>query len=133
MALNVVAAVLVAENGTILIQRRPADKTHGGLREFPGGKREPGEPTRMALVRELAEELGIVVDPGDLVPLGFSVEPRDTAELVLLLFRCDRWQGDPEPLEGSTLRWIDPASIGDYSMPPADLPLAAGLPGWLRA
>lgn len=133
MALNVVAAVLVAENGTILIQQRPADKAHGGLWEFPGGKREPGELTRLALVRELEEELGIGVQADDLTPLGFSVEPREHVELVLLLFRCDRWTGEPAALDGATLRWIDPETLPDYAMPPADLPLAARLPGWLAA
>lgn len=131
MALNVVAAVLVAENGTILIQRRPDDKAHGGLWEFPGGKREPGELTRLALVRELEEELGIAVDPDDLVPLGFSVEPREHIELVLLLFRCDRWQGEPRPVGAATLRWIDPATISQFAMPPADQPLAVRLARWL--
>jgi 8-oxo-dGTP diphosphatase len=133
MALNVVAAVLVAHNGTILIQQRPADKMHGGLWEFPGGKREPGEQTRLALVRELEEELAIAVNPDDLMPLCFSVEPRGDVELVLLLFRCDIWTGDPVPLDGAALRWVQPSNLADYPMPPADRPLAQRLTELLTA
>lgn len=131
MALIVVAAALVAPDGTILIQQRPADKAHGGLWEFPGGKREAGESTTAALARELEEELGIGVDPADLEPLGFSVEPRDERELILLLFLCGKWKGEPRALSASTLRWVAPSAVADLPLPPADQPLAASLVHWL--
>lgn len=131
MALIVVAAALIAHDGTILVQQRPADKAHGGLWEFPGGKREAGESTTVALSRELEEELGICVDPVDLEPLGFSVEPRGEAELILLLFLCHKWSGEPRALSASQLRWVAPAEVADLPLPPADRPLAAGLVHWL--
>jgi len=131
MALIVVAAALMAADGTILIQQRPAEKPHGGLWEFPGGKRESGESTAIALARELDEELGIAVDPSDLWPLGFAIEPRGEGELILLLFLCRRWLGEPRPLAGGALRWIDPADAPALAMPPADQPLAASLVHWL--
>lgn len=131
MALIVVAAALIAPNGTILVQQRPLDKAHGGLWEFPGGKCEAGESTTAALSRELDEELGIGVDPADLEPLGFSVEPRDERELILLLFLCRKWVGEPRALSASTLRWIAPAEVADLPLPPADKPLAASLVHWL--
>jgi 8-oxo-dGTP diphosphatase len=131
MPLIVVAAALIAANRTILIQKRPPDRALGGLWEFPGGKREAGESSRAALIRELDEELGIGVERDDLVPCGFAVESRDPRELILLLFVCRRWQGDPEPLTASELRWVAAAQLADYSMPPADVPLAAGLVRYL--
>lgn len=131
MALIVVAAALMADDGTILIQQRPLDKAHGGLWEFPGGKRETGESTIVALVRELEEELGIVVDPAALHPLGFSVEPRGDRELILLLFLCRRWLGKPQPLTASELRWVAPGEIAALPLPPADQSLAASLVHWL--
>ena len=131
MPLIVVAAALIAANRTILIQKRPPDRALGGLWEFPGGKREAGESSRAALIRELDEELGIGVERDDLVPCGFAVEPRDPRELILLLFVCRRWQGNPEPLTASELRWVAAAQLADYSMPPADVPLAAGLVRYL--
>ena len=59
--IKVVAAVLADDAGRVLLDQRPAGKPHAGWWEFPGGKFEPGETPRAALVRELAEELGIEV------------------------------------------------------------------------
>ena len=62
-----VAAGLVFRDGLLLIsQRRPQDHL-GGLWEFPGGKREPGESPEDCLRRELMEELGIEVEIKELV------------------------------------------------------------------
>jgi len=54
--IDVVAAV-IERDGRILIARRPAASHLGGLWEFPGGKRHPGESAEAALVREIREEL----------------------------------------------------------------------------
>lgn len=131
MPLIVVAAALIETNRTILIQKRPEGGALAGLWEFPGGKREAGESSRAALVRELDEELGIAVDPDDLMPCGFVVEPRERGELILLLFACHRWQGVAAPLTASELRWVEADALAGYAMPPADVPLAAGLVRYL--
>lgn len=131
MALIVVAAALVAPDGTILVQQRPAHKAHGGLWEFPGGKCEVGESAVVALSRELDEELGIGVDPTDLRPLGFSVASSDERDLILLLFACRKWSGEPRPLCAAQLRWVVPAEVSALPLPPADRPLAASLVHWL--
>jgi mutator protein MutT len=57
---DVVAAV-VEKNGKFFIAQRPAEK--GGEWEFPGGKVEPGETFFEALIREIEEELHVVVNP----------------------------------------------------------------------
>lgn len=56
--------IMSLPDGRFLIARRPADKMHGGLWEFPGGKIHPGETPQQALHREFAEELdiGITID-----------------------------------------------------------------------
>lgn len=61
-----VAAALLFRDGKILIAQRNADSHLGGLWEFPGGKREPGETFEQCLVRELREELGVEVKTGRL-------------------------------------------------------------------
>ena len=125
--LFVVAAALVDPTGRVLVQRRPPGKQLAGLWEFPGGKVEPGERPETALVRELAEELGIVVAPGDLMPLTFASEPLGDRHLLLLLYLCREWSGEPRPLDATAIAWHVPAGLGGLAMPPADLPFIAAL------
>lgn len=121
--LPVVAALLVNAQGEVLVQQRPAGKPMAGLWEFPGGKLEAGESPEKALSRELAEELGISVAPSALVPMTFASAPLDVRHLLLLLFACREWQGEPRALHASGLQWIRPAALDGLAMPPADIPL----------
>lgn len=120
----VVAAALVDGTGRCLMQQRPLEKRHGGLWEFPGGKVEAGESPAAALVRELAEELAIHVEEAMLAPLSFATDRSgDGAPLVMLLYRCLEWHGDPRPLAAEALRWADVAELALLPMPPVDVPL----------
>ncbi|MEH3106838.1 MAG: (deoxy)nucleoside triphosphate pyrophosphohydrolase [Sphingomonas fennica] len=121
--LPVVAVALVDADGRILLAERPAGKSMAGLWEFPGGKIEAGETPEAALVRELAEELGIDVSIACLAPATFASAALGDRHLVLLLYVCRKWQGIPRPLEGGALRWVRPAEMHRLPMPPADRPL----------
>ena len=125
--LLVAAAALVDADGRVLVQRRPTGTEHAGLWEFPGGKLEHGEGPNDALVRELHEELGIVVDPASLTPSCFASEPLGARHLVLLLFVCRAWRGTPRPLHAADLRWLPLAALHALPMPSADRPLIARL------
>lgn len=125
--LLVVAAALTDAEGRVLVQQRPAGAAMAGLWEFPGGKIEPGETPEAALVRELDEELGIAVDPGTLAPLTFASAALGGRHLLLLLYLCRTWQGEPRALEAAALRWCVPSALRDLAMPPADLPFIAVL------
>ena len=59
--IDVVAVALIDPGGRILLQQRRADRQHGGLWEFPGGKVEPRETAVAGLIREIEEELGTTV------------------------------------------------------------------------
>ncbi|MFN3552514.1 MAG: (deoxy)nucleoside triphosphate pyrophosphohydrolase [Novosphingobium meiothermophilum] len=122
----VVALALMDGEGRVLMQQRPANKAHGGLWEFPGGKLEAGETCCAALVREIDEELGIVLDEGDLFPISFSTEWLAAKErvMLLLLYGARRWQGEPRPIEaGSALVWASADDISRFAVPPLDVPL----------
>lgn len=123
-------------SGTVLMQQRDFIGVHGGLWEFPGGKLEPGESPEGALVRELEEELGVIVAPGDLEAVGFASGRTATVEeggkgpsrpLVILLYICTRWQGEPRAIEAADVAWVAPGAISGLRMPPLDYPLAEAL------
>ncbi|MFZ1773366.1 MAG: (deoxy)nucleoside triphosphate pyrophosphohydrolase [Rhizobiaceae bacterium] len=121
--LLVAACALVDADRRVLLSQRPDGKSLAGLWEFPGGKVEPGENPEDALVRELAEELGISVKPACLAPLTFASHAYEGFHLLMPLYVCRRFEGQPKPLEGQTLKWVRPKDMRDYPMPPADAPL----------
>jgi len=127
MLLLVVAAALADSEGRILLQQRAPGRAMEGLWEFPGGKVDDGETPEAALARELAEELGIEVDTACLAPAAFASAPNGTAHMVLLLYLCRDWRGEPRPLEASGLKWVRPGEMRSLAMPPADKPLIAVL------
>ena len=121
--LLVVAAALVDGDGRVLIAQRPAGKTLAGLWEFPGGKVTDGERPETALIRELAEELGIAVAEPCLAPLPFPRPAYPGFHLLMPLYVCRRWDGFVSSREDQTLRWVRPRNLRDFPMPPADTPL----------
>jgi 8-oxo-dGTP diphosphatase len=131
--LFVVAAALTNENDEILLQKRPAGRNMAGLWEFPGGKVENGETPESALVRELEEELGIVVDAKNLHPLTFASEALADKHLVLLLYNCRLWVGEPKPLDSPEIAWVSISDMRKLHMPPADAPFIDALASHLRA
>ena len=66
--MKVVLAFIYDSGGNVLLAQRPKGKSYGGLWEFPGGKIEDGETPEQATVRELAEELDILVVPTTVHP-----------------------------------------------------------------
>ena len=102
-----------------------------GLWEFPGGKVHAGETPEQALVRELAEELGIDTAESCLAPVGFASHDYDTFHLLMPLYVIRNWRGNPQPREGQNLTWKQASRLGDLPMPPADIPLVAILREWV--
>ncbi len=123
--LLVVAAALVREDHRFLLQKRPEGRSMAGLWEFPGGKLEDGETPEAALARELAEELAINVDSANLVPACFASAEIAGRPLLLLLYICTVWQGEPVAVESPELGWFTIDEMSGLDMPPADIPLLA--------
>ncbi|MEP3265457.1 MAG: 8-oxo-dGTP diphosphatase MutT [Hyphomicrobiales bacterium] len=119
----VVACALIDADNRVLIAKRPAGKSMAGLWEFPGGKLEAGERPEEALVRELQEELGIETKTDCLAPLSFASHAYDEFHLLMPLYICRRFWGEPQPKEGQTLKWVRANKLRNFDMPPADEPL----------
>ena len=120
------AVALLDDAGRVLLQRRPLEKVHGGLWEFPGGKVEPGESLESALVREIAEELELAVCPYDLAPVSFAADDASGgSQLVILLYSCRRWSGEIACRDAEEAAWFAPDAFAGLAMPPLDRPLAA--------
>ena len=125
--LLVAAAALIDPAGLVLIAQRPEHKQLGGLWEFPGGKVEPGESPEAALVRELKEELDLIIAPDALEPFAFASHGYPDFHLLMPLFIVTRWQGEPAPHDAQALAWVRAPELGDYPMPPADIGLVQRL------
>ncbi len=127
----VAACALVDPDGRILLAQRPPGRAMAGLWEFPGGKIEPGERPEQSLIRELEEELGIIVEEPCLAPLTFASHGYADFHLLMPLYVCRKWEGTVQPREGQALAWVRPNRLRDYPMPAADEPLIPHLIGLL--
>jgi 8-oxo-dGTP diphosphatase len=123
----VAACALVDPDGRVLLAQRPQGKPMAGLWEFPGGKVETGERPEETLIRELEEELGIVVKEACLAPLTFASHTYPEFHLLMPLYVCRVWDGTVTAKEGQGLAWVRPNRLREYPMPPADVPLVAHL------
>jgi mutator protein MutT len=113
-----VSAALIFRSGKLLITQRHANAHLGGLWEFPGGKREPGETFEQCLVRELHEELGVEVSVGELFEEVVHAYPKKTVHLKFFVCRLEG--GEPEPLGCATLKWAGKLELAQYAFPAAD-------------
>ncbi|MDR1076826.1 MAG: Nudix family hydrolase [Xanthomonadaceae bacterium] len=124
-SIHVVAGVITDTRGRILLARRTGNSDLAGLWEFPGGKREPGETSEDALIRELREELGIEAEVGERLIEVPQLYP--DKRLRLEVRRITRWKGSARGREGQALTWVPADKLLRYSMPPADQPVVAVL------
>lgn len=125
----VVAGALAGPDARWLMHRRPLNKAHGGLWEFPGGKVEDTEIPVESLVRELHEELGIILKASDCTPVCFAEDHRKSGNrpIVILLYKITNWVGLPQALEGGEVGWFSAQEAMKLKKPPLDEQLAAHL------
>jgi 8-oxo-dGTP diphosphatase len=121
--IRVVAGLIEDDQGRLLACRRPEGKHLAGKWEFPGGKIEAGETPSAALIRELEEELGVIVETG--ASLTNVIHDYGRGPIELIPVRCRITQGKPVAHEHSELRWCDPTELGTLDLAAADLPILA--------
>ena len=128
--IEVAAAVMLRADGSeFLLAQRPQGKVYAGYWEFPGGKVEPGETVRAALVRELREELGISVSACS--PWLTRVFTYPHATVRLNFWRVTAWNGEigiGAPLEHDAVDWQKCGkSASETPILPANAPILKAL------
>ena len=123
--LDVVAGILWNDADEVLIAERLGDGPFHGLWEFPGGKIDSGEQPGEALARELSEEIGVAV----LASHPFmSLEHRYPDRHVGIEFHLvERWNNEPQGLEGQALKWVAIRELAAAELLPADEPVIEAL------
>jgi len=125
----IVVGIVLDAQGRVLLARRHPDSHQGGLWEFPGGKREPGESAAAALHRELLEEVGL--EAGRPEPWMRVVHAYPDRQVSLDVWRVEAWSGRPRGREGQALEWVAPDDLAAHPMPAANRAIvnALRLPG----
>lgn len=123
--LTVVAGLLV-DGGRILACRRRSDQDHASKWEFPGGKVEPGEDPRDALVRELREELAINATLGDEF-LRYEFDYPGKKPIELIFYWIAGYHGELNGDLFGEVRWTAPAELADLDFLEGDARVVAEL------
>jgi 8-oxo-dGTP diphosphatase len=111
-------AVIWNQSGQILIDRRQAGGTMGGLWEFPGGKIEAGETVSECIMREIQEELAIEISVGAHL---ISIDHTYPAfQITMIVHHCQHISGIPQPIESEEIRWVNVDDLGKYQYPAAN-------------
>ena len=111
-------AVIYNEQGLILIDRRLAGGSFGGLWEFPGGKVEAGETVPDCIRREILEELGIPIEVREhLLTLTHTYR---SFRITLHVYLCLHQIGEPQALQCQEIRWVTLEEIDQFQFPEAN-------------
>lgn len=124
------AAVLQRTDSSVLLVQRPLHKSMGGMWEFPGGKVEPFETPQNTIVREIFEEINVVINLNDISPFTFVSHTYDNFHLNMFVFLCKNWHGEITMKEEQPdFAWVAPYDLGKYLVPDADEPIIKRLIG----
>jgi 8-oxo-dGTP diphosphatase len=126
--LHVVGAAIL-DGDRCLVARRAPHVAAAGFWEFPGGKVEPGEDPRVALAREIFEELGWTIVVGEFLGRGAAVNLRGVRiELDVFLATLEPGQSyTPRLLDHDLVRWVAASEIDELTWAAADVPVLDAL------
>ena len=116
--IRVVIAIVINCNNQVLISKRQSHQHLAGYWEFPGGKIDPGETAQQALLRELKEELNIVVrEYSPLYQFSYSY-PEKT--VLFDVFHVLNFQGELQGNEGQIITWVPVNKLSEFKLPAAN-------------
>jgi len=106
----------------ILVMRRAGSGYYDGWYSFPSGHLEAREVPTEALVREVAEETGVSVDPADvsLVHTMFRLNRLPDTDYIDLFFTATKWSGEPsirEPDKCDDMQWVSIDALPEKTIP----------------
>jgi 8-oxo-dGTP diphosphatase len=125
---TLVVGAAIVRGSRVLATRRTRPPEAAGRWELPGGKVEPGEDAKAALVREIREELGCEVR----VTGALAGEQPVGDGLTLCVLLAELTGGDPTPHEHDALRWLAPDELDTVTWLAPDRPFLAELGELLR-
>lgn len=126
--IHVVAAIIVSpDSRQVLLAKRPSHKHQGGKWEFPGGKVESNELATHALVRELAEELGIEADLHAMQLYQALDHTYPEKRVQLEFWWVKQFKGMPQGLEGQIVQWFAWSDLNSLVFPEANQPIVTSL------
>ena len=114
---NVVAAIIKKNNFFLIVQRNRAK--HLGLKwEFPGGKVENNETLEEALLREIKEELNIIISLQDKVAEEKYKDKK--IDIILHYYLCIYESGIIKLNEHENLAWVEKKDFDKYDFAEGD-------------
>jgi A/G-specific adenine glycosylase len=121
----IVTAAVIRRGRKVLLAKRPSKGLLGGMWEFPGGKIERNETLEDCLIREIREELGVLISLGE--PFGIYQHAYTHFRITLHAFSCELLKGKPKPIEATELAWVKPSELRNYPMGKVDRLIARKL------
>jgi len=122
-----VVAAIIKKDTKILITRRAKDQKLAGFWEFPGGKIEAGESEELCLIREIKEELNLVIAIEE--RLGEIVHSYEFANILLIAYACQYRGGDICLTVHDDFCWVEVSELSGFCFAPADEPFVRQLIG----
>ena len=118
-------ALILNQNGELLIDQRLESSSMGGMWEFPGGKKELNESIETTILREVKEELDIDIHVGAML-LSFQ-HVYSHKKLNFVVHLCDWKSGEPKALASQKFLWVSPENLSDFPFPAANIKIISAL------
>lgn len=122
---SIALGIVYNQHQQVLISKRKDTQHLAGLWEFPGGKLEPGESFKLALRRELVEEVGITIN--SVIKFIDTQYKYDDRDLRFQCFKVANFTGEVQSNENQQIRWVNLNELESIHLPLANRPVVDAL------